>query len=317
MISDMVMNERLRRSISGKKRELDRHRPFSAAVLRRLTEEFALEWTYNSNAIEGNTLSLRETELVMNKGLTIGGKTLREHFEVVNHAEAIACLEGFIQRKVDLSEEFIRKLHRIILKNIDDREAGAYRRHTVRIVGATDLPPRATKVRGLVSDLIGWYEQHAHLKPIPELAAKMHYRFVHIHPFMDGNGRTARLLMNFILMRNGYPPAVILHVDRRKYYRVLQQADSGDKAPFSDFIGRSVERSLIIYLNALQPDDGRRKESGYISLRDAAAICDYSQEYLSFLARTGRLDAVKFRRNWMTSREAIDAYIESVQPAAT
>ncbi|MDA3949678.1 MAG: Fic family protein [Spirochaeta sp.] len=173
MVSDMAISERLHRSISGKKRELDRRRPFPPAVLRRLTEEFTLEWTYNSNAIEGNTLSLRETELVMNRGLTIGGESLREHFEVVNHAEAIAFLEAFVQKKTDLSEEFICGLHRIILKNIDDLEAGTYRRHTVRIVGATHIPPRATKVRGLVSELIEWYEQHAHLKPIPELAAEI------------------------------------------------------------------------------------------------------------------------------------------------
>jgi len=144
--------------------------------------------------------------------------------------------------------------------------------------------------------------------PVPELAAYAHYKFVCIHPFVDGNGRTARLIMNLILMQNGYPPAVILNVDRKKYYRVLKQADLDKPQEFVDFIGRSIERSLIIYLNSIKPEQDIQAHQGYISLKEATNYCDYSLEYLSFLARTGKLPAVKFQRNWMTTREAIEEY---------
>jgi len=303
------MSPLLQNSIASKKQELDRNRPLPSAVVQNLEGEFLLEWTYNSNAIEGNTLSLRETELVLNRGLTIGGKSLREHFEVINHAEAITYLESFIEKKTALSDDFIRGLHRRILHNIVELEAGMYRRHNVRIVAANHLPPGATKVARLMGGLVDWYTQNAGAIWVPDLAAEFHHRFVHIHPFMDGNGRTARLLMNFILMQDGYPPAVILRVDRKKYYRVLQEADRGNLVPFVDFIGRSIERSLIIYLNAIKPPDEHESGGGYISLQEATRYCDYSQEYLSLLARTGKLDAVKFGRNWMTSREAIETYV--------
>ncbi len=313
MQSDTIMSSRLQNSITVKKEELDRNRPFPGAVVKKLEEEFLLEWTYNSNAIEGNTLSLRETELVLNRGLTIGGKSLREHFEVINHAEAIKYLESFIEKKTDLSDDFICGLHRRILHNIDELEAGVYRRHNVRIMGANHLPPAAAKVQRLMDDLVDWYTRNVETMWVPDLAAEFHHRFVHVHPFMDGNGRTARLLMNFILMQDGYPPAVVLRVDRKKYYRVLQEADGGNLVPFVDFIGRSIERSLIIYLNAIKPSDEHESGGGYISLHEATQYCDYSQEYLSLLARTGKLDAVKFGRNWMTSREAIETYIELVK----
>lgn len=314
MQSDTIMSPRLQNSIALKKQELDRKRPLPSAVVHNLEEEFLLEWTYNSNAIEGNTLSLRETELVMNRGLTIGGKSLREHFEVINHAEAIKYLESFIEKKTALSDDFIRGLHRRILHNIDELEAGMYRRHNVRIMGANHLPPGAIKVPRLLGGLVDWYTQNAGRIWVPDLATEFHHRFAHIHPFMDGNGRTARLLMNFILMQDGYPPAVILRVDRKKYYRVLQEADGGNLVPFVDFIGRSIERSLIIYLNAIKLPDEHESGGGYISLQEATRYCDYSQEYLSLLARTGKLDAVKFGRNWMTSREAIETYVEKVKP---
>ena len=171
----------LLRSLEGKKRELDRRRPFPPAVVKKLEEQFRLEWTYNSNAIEGNTLNLRETELVLNRGLTIGKKSLREHFEVINHAEAISMLGYFISKKKDLTEELILSLHRAILKNIDEAEAGQYRRSNVMIVGAVHIPPQAVKVPRLMGELVGWYHENARKMPAPELAAWVHYKFVE-HP---------------------------------------------------------------------------------------------------------------------------------------
>lgn len=302
------MDEKLLTSIEGKKRELERFRPFPSAITRKLEEQLALEWTYNSNAIEGNTLTLRETEVVLRQGLTIGGKSVNEHFEVLNHEAGIAYIRNIIASKQPLTQTIIRTLHQLILKNIDDEEAGRYRRHNVRIVGAILMPPQAVKLSALMDELMAWFHAEQYTLPVPILAAELHYRFVCIHPFIDGNGRVGRLLMNLILMQHGYPPAVILKVDRNKYYRVLNEANKGKMTPFHNVIGRAIERSLMIYLNAIRPNTSEKQ--GFISLREAAAYCDYSAEYLSFLARSGRLSAIKLNRNWVTTREAVEEYVQ-------
>ena len=309
------MTPELLRVLEGKKRELDRHRPFPPEIVRNLEEQFRLEWTYNSNAIEGNTLNLRETELVLNRGLTIGKKSLREHFEVLNHGEAITLLESVLGKKKDLSEELVLSLHGLILKNIDDTEAGRYRRSNVMIIGAAHIPPQAVKVPKLMEEFFGWYQEQVHKLSPPELAAWVHYKFVHIHPFTDGNGRTARLLMNLVLMRSGYPPAVILTVDRKRYYRVLKEADRDRYSGFLAFIGRSIDRSLSIYLNALKSAATPSERHGYIPLSEATQYCSYGIEYLSYLARTGRLGAVKIGSKWMTTREALEEYSTRIAKA--
>jgi Fic family protein len=307
MISD-ILSPDLLRSIEGKKRELDSFRPFSTEIVRKLEEQFIVEWTYNSNAIEGNTLTLKETELVINRGLTIGKKSLKDHFEAINHKEGIQFLYNFVKKKKELDEDTILALHKKILKNIDDTQAGHYRTSNVMITGAIHIPPSAVKIKRLMNEFFEWYYENKKKLSTAELAAWVHYKIVHIHPFIDGNGRTARLLMNLILLQNGYPPAVILHVDRQKYYRALKEADREKYGNFINFIGRSIERSLLIYLNALKSKGDKKDRYGYISLREASKFCDYGIEYLSFLARTGKLQAVKIRRNWMTTREAIMEY---------
>jgi Fic family protein len=305
------MDARLLDSIEGKKRELDSLRPLPSSAVQKLNEQFTLEWIYNSNAIEGNTLTLQETELVLNRGLTIGNKSLQEHFEVINHREGIQHLERFIEEKKGLSEDFIRSIHQIILKNINNQEAGNYRNTAVRILGAFHLPPNPVKVPALMTELVEWYHKNKRTMLIPELAAWIHYHFVCIHPFIDGNGRTTRLLMNLVLMQKGYPPAVILNVDRKKYYSALKQADLDKPNEFLNFVGRAIERSLILYLNAVKPVSDTNGQQGYISLKEAATYCDYSLEYLSLLARKGKLPAIKLRRNWMTTRETIESYKEA------
>lgn len=301
------MDEKILRSIEGKKGELDKHRPLNTSIVNKLNDQFTLEWTYNSNAIEGNTLSLHETEIVLNSGMTIGGKSVNEHLEAINHKDGIAFIEEIIRKKRELTEDLVKEIHRLILKGIDDLEAGCYRRHNVRIVGARMIPPQAVKVKRLMEELFTWYYKNYKTLAIPELSAQFHYKFVCIHPFIDGNGRVARLLMNLILMRNGYPPTVILKVDRKKYYRVLNQGNLGDLNPFVNFIGRSIERSLIIYLNSIKPNTSEKQ--GFINLRLATKYCDYSQEYLSLLARKGKLSAVKINKEWVTTREAIEEYV--------
>ena len=315
MESDIIvsMDERLLASIEGKKRELDRLRPLPPSIVKKLKEQFLIEWTYNSNAIEGNTLSLQETELVLNRGLTIGNKSLKEHFEAINHKECIELIEEFVEKKKELNTEFIKELHKIILKNIDEYQGGVYRKTNVRILGAVHIPPDATKIERLMDEFLEWYYSNKHTMSVPELAACVQYKFVWIHPFIDGNGRTARLLMNLVLLQNGYPPAVILNLDRQKYYRVLRQADMDKPKEFINFIGRSIERSLVIYLNSVTPPSKKKKHQGYISLKEATNYCSYSLEYLSLLARTGKLPAIKFERNWMTTREAIDNYLKKIE----
>jgi Fic family protein len=314
MESDII-NANLLKSIEGKKRELDTFRPFSPEIVRKLDEQFTIEWTYNSNAIEGNTLTLQETDLVINRGLTIGNKSLKEHFEAINHKEGIQFLYDFIKKKKELDEKSILEIHKIILKNISDTDAGHYRNANVMIMGAVYLPPSAVKVPRLMAEFMEWYYEHKLKLSTVELAGWVHYKLVYmyIHPFIDGNGRTARLLMNLILLQNGYPPAVILNIDRRKYYQVLKEADREQYSNYLNFIGRSVERSLLIYLNALKSKNDREDRYGYIGLQEASKLCEYGIEYLSYLARTGRLQAIKIRRNWMTTREALMDYIEKIK----
>jgi Fic family protein len=299
------IDQALLRSIEGKKRELDRFRPLSPEIVRKLNEQFSLEWTYNSNAIEGNTLTLQETMLVINQGITIGNKTLREHFEAINHQESIQFLYDWVQKKEELTDAVLLQLHKIILKNIDENEAGHYRRSNVIILGARHIPPQAAKVPALMDAFFQWYYANKHILSAAELAAWVHYKLVYIHPFIDGNGRTARLLMNLILIQQGYPPAVILRLDRKKYMSALNEANRDNYTDFLNFIGRSVERSLLIYLNALKSKDDKEDNYGYIGLQEAAKLSGKSQEYLSYLARIGKLSAVKIGRTWKTTREAI------------
>jgi Fic family protein len=217
-------------------------------------------------------------------------------------------LYNFVKKKKELDKDTIFALHKIILNNINDIDGGHYRTSNVMIIGAIHIPPSAIKINRLMGELFEWYYRNKSKLSVAELAAWAHYKIVHIHPFIDGNGRTARLLMNLILIQNGYPPAVILNVDRQKYYRVLKEADREKYDGFINFIGRSIERSLLIYLNALKSKNYSENKYGYISLQEAAQLCGYGIEYLCYLARTGKLQAIKIWRNWMTTREEILDY---------
>ena len=156
-------------------------------------------------------------------------------------------------------------------------------------------------------------EQKGKLGPVA-LAAMAHHKLVEIHPFIDGNGRTARLVMNVILMRAGYPPAIIATINRQQYYRVLSQADRNNPVPLVNFVGRAVEQSLTLYVQACTPQpEAPQPEDEWIPLRDAAELVPYSQEYLSLLARTGKLEAIKKGRVWHTSRQALQNYQDSLE----
>ncbi len=306
-MADQLIDSEIIQRITKKKKQLDSIRPLSKSALQKLKERFAVEWTYNSNAIEGNTLTLNETRLVIERGLTVKGKSLREHFEATNHKTAIECLEGLARIKEPLTEENVKKMHAIILRSINDTEAGIYRNVRVRILGAVFTPPDPVKISRLISELFKWLNS-AKMHPV-ELAALAHYKLVRIHPFSDGNGRVSRLLMNLILMRCGFPPAVVLNTDRKKYYDRLKKADRGNESPFADLMAQAVERSLDLYLEALEPvKPGEEKE--LIPLRDAAKGMPYSPDYLSLLARQGKLGAIKISRNWVISKDDLKKYVE-------
>ena len=209
-------------TIDTLKEKLDQHRPLSGAMVKNLQEDLILRWTYHSNAIEGNTLTLLETKVVL-EGITVGGKALREHFEAINHRNAIYYVEDIIKKVEPFSEWQIRNIHQLILKNIDDHNAGRYRQQNVLISGATNTPPDYTLLNDKMAHFVDWYNsESSQLHPI-ERAAKVHSDFVGIHPFIDGNGRTSRLLMNLELMKAGYPPCVITVENRLAYYEALDQ----------------------------------------------------------------------------------------------
>ncbi len=242
--------EALLQAVDADKARLDAARPLPPHTVASLREKLALEWTYHSNAIEGNTLTLRETKVVL-EGITVGGKSLREHFEATNHRDAIVYVEEIVAQGEPLSEWMIRNVHRLVLKGIDDQEAGAYRRENVVIAGASTTPPDFLHLPHEMQKLIEWHEAAKRLHPI-ERAAQLHTRFVKIHPFVDGNGRTGRLLLNFELMKSGYPPAIIRKEDRLAYYDSLDEACiGGNYDGIAELVVSAVRRSLETYLSIL------------------------------------------------------------------
>lgn len=226
--------------IDSLKNKLDAQRPLALSIVKNLKEDLILRWTYHSNAIEGNTLTLLETKVVL-EGITVGGKTLREHFEAINHRNAIYYVEDIIKKEKLFSEWQIRNIHQLILKNIDDDNSGRYRQQNVLISGATTAPPDYTLLNDKAKQFIDWYKTEANLLHPIERAAKLHADFVGIHPFIDGNGRTSRLLMNLELMKAGYPPCVITVEKRLAYYESLDQWMAfGNTEVFNRFVADAV-----------------------------------------------------------------------------
>ena len=214
------------------KKELDNKRPISRETLKTLKESINLEWTYNSNGIEGNTLTLRETQVVL-EGITVGGKTIVEHLEAINHEKAILYLDDLVKDNEPITEWNIKNIHQIVLKEIDNENAGRYRKENVTIKGATHIPPDFVKVPELMEKLILNYETWNKYHPIIQ-SALLHGELVKIHPFIDGNGRTSRLLMNLDLMNHGYNPVIIKKENRLEYYEVLDKAHMTEN--YTDFI---------------------------------------------------------------------------------
>ncbi|HOS84599.1 MAG TPA: Fic family protein [Bacteroidales bacterium] len=222
-------------------------KPLNATQLHKMKEYFALKYTFESNRIEGNTLTLQETQLVVNEGITIGGKSMREHLEAINHSEAIDFVSTMLVGKEEISQRNVLEIHRLILKSIDNENAGTYRKVQVRISGSEHVPPDWLLVPQMMNDFFTHYKkQKKKLHPIL-LAAEMHERLVTIHPFIDGNGRTARLLMNCILLQHGYTIAIVKGDSdaKKQYYNALEQVQiHNNPNTFYELIVQNVIQSL-------------------------------------------------------------------------
>lgn len=238
------------------KARLDTFRPLPPEAVKNLHADMVVRYTYHSNAIEGNTLTISETKVVLEDGVTIGGKSMREHLEAINHREAIDYLMALAGQPCPLSETEIKDLHQIVLRGVDTENAGRYRQQNVLISGAGFTPPDFLHVREHMEGFCQWCADEAsNLHPV-ERAARVHADFVNIHPFVDGNGRTARLLMNLELLRAGFPIVIIPVEERSAYYANLDAvAVRGEYEAFVRQVCGLVEKSFAPYWFVLGVED--------------------------------------------------------------
>lgn len=256
--------------IEDLKKSLDSFRPLQGEHIEKLNQYFDEVYTYDSNGIEGNTLTLQETALVLNKGVTIGGKSMREYFEVINHKEAIDYIKDLVKRQESLSKRVLLDIHHLILKNIDVENAGRYRNIDVMISGSAHKPPTFLQVQSLMEAYFNFYEENKDtLNPVI-LSAEIHERLVTIHPFIDGNGRTSRLMMNLILLQHGFPITNISSQNslREEYYTSLETVQTGaTKEIFHKFIAKNVKESLIKYLEIISVNAEENMKGEYFYKR--------------------------------------------------
>lgn len=304
------LNSHIQARLEDKLKRLNAKRPLPPEIVKKLNEQFALEMTYNSNAIEGNSLTLKETAWVIQDGMTIKGKPMKDHLEARDHYAALSYLYELIEHDAHqtISEVLIRTIHQLVVRETELQIAGAYRTSNIMITGSDHIPPDANTLPTLMHDLIHWIGiNQKKLHPV-ELAAIVHHKLVFIHPFVDGNGRTARVIMNLLLLREGYPLVTVLKNDRKKYYRALSRADVGDYAPFVRFTAQAVERSLNLYLKIVSPSSAKSEK--YLPLSVIAKDTPYSGKYLNLLARLGKLEAHKEKRDWVTTQNAVNRYMK-------
>ena len=302
--TDINVDDALMQRIKEKKKQLDDLKPLSRDALKKILEDIRLRHTYHSDAIEGNTLTLKETKLVLEEGITIGGKPLKDHIEIRNDAEAFDLMVDLVHDKKSISQHAIQQIHEAVTKGVL-KDAGRYRTGNVRITGSAVTSPNYLKIVRLMKEYIQNIEKFK-INTIKK-SAFIHHRIVWIHPFFDGNGRVARLLTNLYLMKKGYPPIILKKEDRKKYYKTLNEADHGDLSPFTNFIARAVNESLQYYLSVFVD------EEHLIPLKELAKSTSYSQEYLSLRSRQGKLDAVKIENVWYSSKRALKVYIKKIK----
>lgn len=291
------MDEKLTQ-LTAKKQKLERLRPLPPELVKNLEEWFRVELTFTSNAIEGNTLTRAETALVIEKGITVAGKSLEEHLEAKNHAQAleyIKTLAGLTRQ--DLTEDNILRLHSIILQKIEEGNAGRYRTQHARLTGSETVLPNPVRVPEMMKEFVSWLIGKNTNHPV-KIAADAHFKLVSIHPFTDGNGRASRLLMNLILMQKGYPPAIIPKEERLAYINALEKGQTaGDLTDFYTLIFEAVDRSLDIYLEALEPERVSPPEPSleqrFYTTEEVATLLKVDPESVRRYVRRGNLKAVK------------------------
>jgi len=236
--------------IDNLKNEIDSYRPFKKQLLNELQQFYRIGFTYSSNALEGNSLTESETKIVIEDGLTIGGKTLKEHFEALGHSEAYTYLNTLTKNKT-ITESNILELHRLFYYRIDAKKAGKYRKQQVYISGTDYLPPNYKEIPDLMKKFVKSIDElNETLHPVT-LAATLHERIATIHPFIDGNGRTARLVMNLYLLQNGYPIVIIPPILRNDYIASIRLANVGNVEPFFNFVSYVEYESSKDYLRLL------------------------------------------------------------------
>lgn len=252
------MNEELNKLLQEcdtLKARLSGLRPLPAEALKKIEEAFAIEYTYESNRIEGNTLTLQETELVVNEGVTIAGKSMREHLEAINHAEAIDYIKDFAKNGIEISERTIKEIHALVLHGINRENAGRYRSVPVMISGSTHVPPQPYLLEKQMEDFIIKFREMEAEKVHPVLiAAFLHDELVRIHPLIDGNGRTSRLLMNLYLLRNGFTLVALKGNNEEKisYYKALEASHTeNNPLDFQKVVAQAEITSLKRYLSVL------------------------------------------------------------------
>lgn len=259
--------------LSDMKECLDSFRPFDTKMLKNFNEILDIRYTYESNSIEGNSLTLNETSQFLNTGLTIGGKPLVDHLEAINHQEAIQYIRDLATNNIALSEREIKNIHSLVLKNIQDDEAGRYRKQPVHIIqqdGKKHEFPQPFIISKLMEDFFIFFNENKDTAHPVEMAAHLHQKLVNIHPFIDGNGRTSRLIMNLFLFQKGYPIAVIESemTKRKMYYNHLSDyqgvVGGGDSKPFQLFIAKKVKEAFIEQLNFFSQDGSdEAQEKGF------------------------------------------------------
>jgi Fic family protein len=241
-------------SIRAKKDRLDALRPMSAGALSQLQKYYDVELTYTSNAIEGNTLTHRETAEVIEHGITVGGKPLRDHLEALDHYDALQWMRELASDAIPLSEAIVCEMHRRIVARSQPLIAGLYSPHPRRIAGSTVIFPNPLKIPDLMRDFGSWLSRAPHSA---EVSFDAHFRLTAIHPFSDDNGRTARLLMNMMLLREGYPPVAVRPADRKDYLDALEKASlTNDLEPFQRLMHERLDATLGEYLEALDGSSG-------------------------------------------------------------
>lgn len=242
--------------VDALKKELSNIRPLPTSALKKIQDALEIEYTYESNRIEGNTLTLQETALIVNEGVTVSGKSMREHLEAINHAEAVDFIKDIAKNEIEISQRTIKEIHALILHGIDRENSGRYRNVPVMISGSTHFPPQPFMIEKLMEDFMFEFERKEKEGEHPvTIAAYLHDELVCIHPFIDGNGRTSRLLMNLYLLQNGYT-LVTLKSDndiKLRYYKALEKSHTENNTDDFYLLVAEAERdSLKRYINIMQ-----------------------------------------------------------------